>query len=474
MAASSASLGRSAPLVSSRNRGAVPGSGSSARTGSPGGAGSAVLASGRREGRDGLERGDGEPGRRGDPGRGRRGGGELRQRGHRARGRRAIVKAAVDAFGRVDVLVNNAGILRDKSLLKMDEAMWDVVIAVHLKGTFLCSQAFAKQMVAQGGGGRIVNTTSVSGMLGNFGQANYSAAKAGIYGLTRTTAIELQKQRITVNAIAPIAKTRMTEDLPMFQRARSRSRPSTSRPRRSSSERPLRRPHRPRPRRRRRADLRVQGGGEPRAVQGRARARGPRRRSPTTGTRSSRCDHEGGANAFFGGTRTGGVLGVPHRRLPSNTTRSISEFEPSRFAPCTDTQAASPSAIRPGHDGVVVAVLLGQDLAVIWSGCHPCCSARSAAPGSARASRRRRRRCAPIRRCRAAVRANTFGSRWSRCRRRWSFFGPTPRPSRISIVIARETTSREARSLARGRVALHEALAIGVGEIAALRRASPR
>jgi NAD(P)-dependent dehydrogenase (short-subunit alcohol dehydrogenase family) len=128
-----------------------------------------------------------------------------------------IVTAAVSAFGRVDVLVNNAGILRDKTLLKMDEAMWDAVVAVHLKGTFLCTQAAAKQMVAQGGGGRVVNTTSVSGMLGNFGQANYAAAKAGIYGFTRTAAIELQKQRITVNAVAPIAKTRMTEDLPMFQ-----------------------------------------------------------------------------------------------------------------------------------------------------------------------------------------------------------------------------------------------------------------
>jgi NAD(P)-dependent dehydrogenase (short-subunit alcohol dehydrogenase family) len=134
-----------------------------------------------------------------------------------AQGAQAILKTAIDAFGRADVLVNNAGILRDKSFLKMDEAMWDAVVAVHLKGTFLCSQAFAKQVVAQGGGGRIVNTTSLSGMLGNFGQANYSAAKAGIYGLTRTMSIELQKHRITVNAIAPIAKTRMTEDLPMFQ-----------------------------------------------------------------------------------------------------------------------------------------------------------------------------------------------------------------------------------------------------------------
>jgi NAD(P)-dependent dehydrogenase (short-subunit alcohol dehydrogenase family) len=132
-------------------------------------------------------------------------------------GANTLLKTAVDAFGGADILVNNAGILRDKSFLKMDEAMWDSVIAVHLKGSFLTAQAFAKQAVAQGRGGRIVNTTSVSGMLGNFGQANYAAAKAGIYGLTRTISIELQKHRITVNALAPIAKTRMTEDLPMFQ-----------------------------------------------------------------------------------------------------------------------------------------------------------------------------------------------------------------------------------------------------------------
>ncbi len=134
-----------------------------------------------------------------------------------AAGAESLIAKAVEAFGRVDVLVNNAGILRDKSLLKMDEAMWDAVVAVHLKGTFLCTQLFAKQVVAQGGGARIVNTTSVSGMLGTFGQANYSAAKAGIYGFTRTAAIELQKHRITVNCVAPIAKTRMTEDLPMMQ-----------------------------------------------------------------------------------------------------------------------------------------------------------------------------------------------------------------------------------------------------------------
>ncbi len=134
-----------------------------------------------------------------------------------AEGAAGLVKAAIDTFGRVDVVVNNAGILRDKTFLKMDEAMWDAVVAVHLKGTFLVCQAAVKQMIAQGEGGRVVNTTSVSGMLGNFGQTNYAAAKAGIYGLTRTMSIELQKHKITVNALAPIAKTRMTEDLPMFQ-----------------------------------------------------------------------------------------------------------------------------------------------------------------------------------------------------------------------------------------------------------------
>ncbi|MFO0659955.1 MAG: SDR family NAD(P)-dependent oxidoreductase [Polyangiaceae bacterium] len=138
-------------------------------------------------------------------------------------GANAIIKAAVDAFGRVDTVVNNAGILRDKSFLKMDEEMWDAVVQVHLKGTFLVSQAAVRQMEAQGGGGRIINTTSVSGMLGNFGQSNYAAAKAGIYGLTRTMAIELQKKRITVNALAPIAKTRMTEDLPMMQNTETMS-----------------------------------------------------------------------------------------------------------------------------------------------------------------------------------------------------------------------------------------------------------
>src|SRR5690606_27584690 len=134
-----------------------------------------------------------------------------------ATGAAHVVQSALETFGGLDVLVNNAGILRDKSLLKMDEAMWDAVVNVHLKGTFLCTQAAARHMKSAGGG-RIVNTTSISGMLGNFGQSNYAAAKAGIYGLTRTASLELQRYNITVNAVAPLAKTRMTEELPMFEK----------------------------------------------------------------------------------------------------------------------------------------------------------------------------------------------------------------------------------------------------------------
>jgi NAD(P)-dependent dehydrogenase (short-subunit alcohol dehydrogenase family) len=130
-------------------------------------------------------------------------------------GAQAVIAAALRAHGRIDVLVNNAGILRDKTLLKLELADWQAVLDVHLTGTFLCTQAAAAPMKDQKSG-RIINTTSVSGLLGNFGQSNYAAAKAGIYGLTRTASIELQRYGITVNAVAPIAKTRMTEDLPMF------------------------------------------------------------------------------------------------------------------------------------------------------------------------------------------------------------------------------------------------------------------
>jgi len=132
-------------------------------------------------------------------------------------GARDIVDTARKRFGRLDVLINNAGILRDKTLLNMTLEQWQAVIDVHLTGTFLCTQAAASLMRDQGGG-RIINTTSISGLQGNFGQANYSAAKAGIYGLTRTASIELQRFAIKVNAVAPLAKTRMTEDLPMFEK----------------------------------------------------------------------------------------------------------------------------------------------------------------------------------------------------------------------------------------------------------------
>jgi NAD(P)-dependent dehydrogenase (short-subunit alcohol dehydrogenase family) len=131
-------------------------------------------------------------------------------------GAAALVRRAVDSFGKLDILVNNAGILRDKTLRKMTVEQWDAVIKVHLRGSFLCTSAAVEHMAERGQGGRIVNTTSVSGLMGNFGQANYAAAKAGIYGLTMTAAIELKKHRITVNALAPVALTRMTEDLPMM------------------------------------------------------------------------------------------------------------------------------------------------------------------------------------------------------------------------------------------------------------------
>jgi NAD(P)-dependent dehydrogenase (short-subunit alcohol dehydrogenase family) len=132
-------------------------------------------------------------------------------------GAEAIVGKALSAFGRIDVLLNNAGILRDKTLLKMSPEEWQAVLDVHLTGSFFCTQAAALKMKEQGSGS-IINTTSVSGMLGNFGQANYAAAKAGIYGLTRTASIELQRYGVRVNAVAPIAKTRLTADLPMFEK----------------------------------------------------------------------------------------------------------------------------------------------------------------------------------------------------------------------------------------------------------------
>jgi len=132
-------------------------------------------------------------------------------------GGRGILKSALDAFNQVDVLVNNAGILRDKTLAKMEEAEWDAVIAVHLKGVYCVTRPVFNHMRESGRGGSIINTSSTSGLEGNFGQTNYGAAKAGIAGFTRCLAIEGHKYGVRVNAIAPVALTRMTEDLPLAQ-----------------------------------------------------------------------------------------------------------------------------------------------------------------------------------------------------------------------------------------------------------------
>jgi len=126
-------------------------------------------------------------------------------------GGESLVKTALDAFGAMDVLVNNAGILRDKTLFNMEESDWDAVLAVHLKGHYCCSRPFAKYIRDNNRTNcRIVNFSSTSGLYGNFGQANYGAAKAGIAGFTRVLALELAKYGCTVNTISPGALTRMT------------------------------------------------------------------------------------------------------------------------------------------------------------------------------------------------------------------------------------------------------------------------
>jgi NAD(P)-dependent dehydrogenase (short-subunit alcohol dehydrogenase family) len=125
-----------------------------------------------------------------------------------------ICKTAIDAFGKVDILVNNAGILRDMTLVKTDEASWDIVVQVHLKGTYCVTRPVFTHMKERGAGGVIVNTSSTSGLIGNFGQCNYGAAKAGIAGFTRCLALEGKKYNIRVWGLAPVAVTRLTEDLP--------------------------------------------------------------------------------------------------------------------------------------------------------------------------------------------------------------------------------------------------------------------
>lgn len=127
-------------------------------------------------------------------------------------GGQAIVQTAIDAFGRVDIVVNNAGILRDKSFHNMTPDLVGAVLNVHLSGAFNVTQpAFVK--MREQGYGRIVSTSSSSGIFGNFGQANYGAAKMGLVGFTRVLAVEGAKYNIRANAIAPLASTRMTEDL---------------------------------------------------------------------------------------------------------------------------------------------------------------------------------------------------------------------------------------------------------------------
>jgi NAD(P)-dependent dehydrogenase (short-subunit alcohol dehydrogenase family) len=128
-------------------------------------------------------------------------------------GGQAIVKTAVDAFGRIDIVVNNAGILRDRMIFNMTEEEWDAVINTHLKGTFAVTRAAAPLMREQKWG-RVINMTSTSGLIGNVGQANYAAAKLGIFGLTKATALDMARYNVTANCISPFAWTRMIGTIP--------------------------------------------------------------------------------------------------------------------------------------------------------------------------------------------------------------------------------------------------------------------
>ena len=128
-------------------------------------------------------------------------------------GGQAIIKTALDAFKRVDIVVNNAGILRNRMIFNMSEEEWDAVINTHLKGTFAVTRAAAPLMREQKWG-RFINMTSTSGLIGNVGQANYAAAKLGIFGLTKVTALDMARYNVTANCISPFAWTRMIGTIP--------------------------------------------------------------------------------------------------------------------------------------------------------------------------------------------------------------------------------------------------------------------
>jgi 3-oxoacyl-[acyl-carrier protein] reductase len=127
-----------------------------------------------------------------------------------------LVDRAVEEFGRLDIMVTNAGVLRDTVLWKMSDEDFDLVIETHLRGTFTCARAAAIRMREQGDGGRIIVVGSPAGQFGNFGQTNYAAAKAGIVTFARTWSLELARARITVNAIVPTAWTQMTASIPLY------------------------------------------------------------------------------------------------------------------------------------------------------------------------------------------------------------------------------------------------------------------